>query len=174
MPWGKIGEYAVLSAERMASSKGFNTQHSSVSGSWRGPTIEINDFSSKMAFGGGEFKTLSFSPSFMQSVVQISPVISVSFTGGKLFLPGGSDAEIGSGNFEISFKNGILSIKNIKNTGELLLDGNIAIDAGEAKIDNADMLIKPPGKIESSLNSMRVMLPLTRESNGQWKLKRDK
>ncbi|MCL1875179.1 MAG: hypothetical protein FWF87_02835, partial [Synergistaceae bacterium] len=174
MPWGKIGEYAVLSAEKIASSKGFNTQHASVSGSWRGPTIEINEFVSKMIFAGGEFKTLSLSPSFIQSIIQFSPVISVSFTGGKLSFPGGNDVDIGSGNVEVSLKNGILSLKNFKNTGELLFDGSVAIDINGAKIETADLMIKPPEKIESSLNSMKAMLPLIQESNGQWRLRRDK
>ena len=174
MPWGKIGEYTVLSAERIATSRGFNTQHSSVSGSWKGPSIRINDFTSKMALGGGEFKTLSFSPSFLKSIIQISPVVSVSFTGGILSFPGGNNAVIGSGNFEVSLKNGILLLKNLKNTGELILDGNIAIDINSAKIDNADLMIKSPEKIEQSLNSMKAMLPLTQESKGQWRLKRDK
>ena len=174
MPWGKIGEYAVLSAEKIATSKGFNTQHSSVSGSWKGPNIKVNDFTSKMIFGGGEFKTLDFSPSLIKSIIQFSPVISVSFTGGKLSFPGGNDADIGSGNVEVSLKNGILLLRNIKNTGELLLDGNIAIDINGARIDNADLLIKSPEKIEQSLNSMKTMLPLTQESKGQWRLRRDK
>ena len=173
-PWGKIGEYAVLSAERTVTSKGFNTQHSSVSGSWKGPNIIINDFSSKMALGGGQFKTLSFSPSFLKTIIQFSPVVSVSFTGGTLSFPGGNDADIGSGNFEVSLKNGILLLRNLKNTGELSLDGSIAIDINGSKIDNADLLIKSPEKIEQSLNSMKAMLPLTQESKGQWRLKRDK
>ena len=174
MPWGKIGEYAVLSGERVVTSKGFNTHHSSVSGSWKGPSIKINDFTSKMALGGGEFKTLSFSPSFLKSIIQFSPVVSVSFTGGMLSFPGGNDADIGSGNFEVSLKNGILLLKNLNNTGELLLDGSIAIDINGARIENADLAIKSPEKIEQSLNSMKAMLPLTQESKGQWRLRRDK
>ncbi|MCL2767384.1 MAG: hypothetical protein FWE49_01440 [Synergistaceae bacterium] len=174
MPWGKVGEYAVLSAEKIASSKGFNTQHSSVSGSWRGPNIIVNDFTSKMALGGGEFKTLSFTPSFPQSMIQLAPVMSISFTGGKLSFPGGIDADIGSGNVEVSYKNGILFIRNLKNTGELSFDGSIAIDINSTKIDHADLMIKSPESIEQSLDSMKSMLPLTQESNGQWRLRRDK
>ena len=174
MPWGKIGEYAVLSAEKMASSKGFSTQHSSVGGSWKGPTINISGFASKMAFGGGEFRTLSLSPSFMQSLIQFSPVMSVTFTGGKLSFPGGIDADMGAGKAEVSLKNGVLSFRNFKSTGELSLDGNIAIDINGAKIDNADLMIRSPEKIEPSLSSMRGILPLTQESRGHWRLKRDK
>ena len=174
MPWGRIGEYAVLSAERTASSKGFDAKHSSVSGSWKGPTIRINDFSAKMALGGGEFKTLTISPSFMQSIIRFSPVALVSFTGGKLSLPGGNDADMGSGKVEVSIKRGILLLKNFKSAGELSLDGSLAIDINGNKIDNADLIIRSPEKIEPVLRSISIMLPITQESAGQWRLRRDK
>ena len=174
MPWGAIGEYGVLSMERIASSRGFNIQHSSVSGSWIGPTIRINGFTSRMAFGGGEFRTLSLSPSIIQSFIQLSPVISVSFTGGTLSLPGGNDADMGSGTVEISLRNGILLLNNLKSTGELSLDGNIAIDINGARIETADLMIRSPERIETSLNSMRAILPLIQESNGQWRLRRER
>jgi len=174
MPWGKIGEYAVLSAEKIASSRGLNTRHTSVSGSWKGPTININDFIAKIALGGGEFKVLSLSPSFMQSIIQFSPVVSVSFTGAKLSLPGVNDVGIDSGKVDLSLKNGILLLKNLRSTGELSFEGFVAIDISGAKIDTADLMIKPPQKIESSLNLMKNMLPLTQESPGQWRLKREK
>ena len=172
-PWGKIGEYAILSVEKTAISKGFNAQHSSVNGSWKGPNIKVNNFVSKMAFGGGEFKTLSFSPSFLQSIIQFSPVISVSFTDSTLFFPGGNAIDIGSGNFEVSRKNDKLLFRNLKNTGEFLLEGNIAIDVKGPKIDNADLMIKSPEKTEQSLYLMKAILPLTQESKGQWRLRRD-
>ena len=110
----------------------------------------------------------------MQSIIQFSPVISISFTDGKLLLPGGNEAEMRTGNVEVSLKNGILLLKNLKSTGELSLDGNIAIDLNGVKIDNADLMIRPPEKIEPSLDLMKVMLPLTQESQGIWRLKRDK
>ena len=173
MPWGEMGEYAVLSAEKTASSRGYNIQHSSVSGSWIGPSILINDFASRMVLAGGEFKTLRLSPSFIQSLIRFSPVMSVSFTGGKLSLPGGNDADLGSGRVEISLKNGILLLNNLRSTGELSFDGFATININSARIENADIMINSPERIESSLNSMSIMLPLTRESAGQWRLKRD-
>jgi len=175
MPWGKIGEYAVLSAERIATSRGIvNARHTSVSGSWRGPTIRINDFTARNALGGGEFKVLSLSPSFMQSIIQFSPVVSVSFTGAKLLLPGGNETGMDSGKVDLSLKKGILLLKNLKSTGELSFEGFVAIDTNGNKIETADLMIKPPQKIEPALNLMKTMLPLTQESTGQWRLKRDK
>ena len=174
MPWGKIGEYAVLSAERTASSRGFDARHTSVSGSWRGPTIKINDFTAKMVFGGGEFRTLSISPSFIQSIIQFSPVAIVSFTGGRLLLPGGNSADLGSGKVEVSVSRGTLLLKNLKSVGELSIDGHVAIDINGQKIDNADLVMKSPERIESTLSAMSLLLPLTQESAGQWRLRREK
>jgi hypothetical protein len=180
MPWGKIGEYAVLSAEKMVSSRGMITrgltvQHSSVSGTWRGPTIGINDFSAKMNLGGGEFKKISFSPSFMQSIIQLSPVASVSFTGGKLLLPGGNETDMGRGKVDVSYKKGILSLKNFKSEGELAFDGFIVLDVNNNDIVNGDLMIKAPEKIESSLDLAKTLMrSLNQESTGQWRIKKEK
>jgi hypothetical protein len=176
MPWGEIGEYAVLSAERAAVSRGFTARHTSVSGTWNGPVIKINNFVARMAMGGGEFETLSVSPSIMKSLFQFSPVVSVSFTGGKLFLPGGKDAEMGTGKVEISLKNGILLLKDLSSTGELAFDGYVAYDINGGRVDNADLAIKSPESVEQALNLARTMMnnDLNEESKGLWRLKRVK
>ena len=173
-PWGKIGEYAVLRAENMVRSR-LNVQHSSVDGSWIGPNIKVNDFAAKMKmFGGGEFKTISVSPSFIKSLIQFSPVVSVAFTGGKLLF-GLNDADMGAGNFELSLKNNILFIRNLKSIGDLSFDGFIEINIGNFTIENADLVIRPPEKIEPSMSDMKGMVPsLIQESPGQWRIKKEK
>ena len=176
LPWDKIGEYAVLIAERRVSSMGFTARHSSVNGSWKGPNIKVNDFAAKMTLGGGEFQSISVTPSYLKSITQFAPVISVSFSGGKVFLPGGSEADMGAGQVEISFKNGILSLRNFKSVGDLSFDGFIVIDVKNGvKIDNADMIIKATSSAEVSLNFLSQMVrDMTKESAGQWRIKREK
>lgn len=174
MPWGRIGEYVLLSAEKEASVKGFTVQHSSVTGSWRGPAIDVKELVARMALGGGAFKTLSVSPSIVASAARFSPVISVSFTGGEVFLPGGLVASLGSGSLELSISNGMVLVEKIKSDGELLLDGFMAIDLANAKIDHSDLNIKFPENLKTAFSSMKNFLPLVEEANGTWKLKREK
>jgi len=173
-PWGKIGEYAVLSAENVARARNLTAQHTSVDGSWIGPKVRINNFSAKANFGGGgEFTTIDLSPSYFKSVFQFSPVALVSFTGGKLV--GLIDADMGSGNFEISLKNSILYIRNLKSQGELSFDGFIEINIRDFTIENADLVIRNPERIEMPLNAMKGMVPsLVQENPGQWRIKKEK
>lgn len=173
-PWGKIGEYVVLSAEQRAAASGINVRHSSVAGSWSGPTINVNDFSAKVMFGGGSFKTITVSPAITDSVMSFSPVIYVSFTGGEVSMPGGAAASLGSGSFELSTSGGLIMISNLRSSGELILDGYVVIDPASAKIDNADMKIKAPDSLKQALSSMKAFLPLSEEQDGSWKLKREK
>ena len=173
MPWGKIGEYGVLSAEKMVSSRGLTAQHKSVSGSWRGPTIGINDFSAKMVLGGGEFKTISFSPSFIQTIIKFAPTVSVSFIGGKLLLPG-NEADLGRGKVDVSYKKGILSLRNFKSEGELSFDGFITLGVDNREIINADLIIRAPEKFETPFGMVKRLIPsLVQESTGQWRIRKD-
>jgi hypothetical protein len=173
-PWGKIGEYAVLSAENVARNRGLTAHHASVDGSWIGPNIKVNNFVAKMVLGGGEFRTISVSPLFIKSIIQFSPVVSVSFTGGKLLYMG-NDADMGAGSFELLLKNNILSVRNLKSVGELSFDGFIQVNIRDFAIENADLMIKPPEKIESHLGSMKMMVPsLIQETTGQWRIKKEK
>ena len=173
-PWGKIGEYAVLRAENIVRARGLTVQHTSVDGSWIGPNIKVNDFGAKMVLGGGEFRTISVSPLYMKSIFRFSPVVSVSFSGGKLLF-GGDDTDMGSGNFELSLKNSILLVGNFKSTGDLSFDGFIEINIRDFAIENADLMIRPPERIESSLSAMKVMVPsLIQETTGQWRIKKEK
>lgn len=176
MPWDKIGEYVVLSAERRASTMAIAVRHSSVNGSWYGPNITINDFTGKYLIAGGEFKTVSVTPSYLQSLIQFSPVISVSFGGGKISLPGGNETDLGSGQVEVSFKNGILTLRNLRSAGELSFDGYIEIDLSKGReIDNADLIIKAPEKFDSYMQTIKSMIPsLSKESAGQWRIKKEK
>lgn len=173
MPWDKIGEFIVLSAERRASSMGVSVRHSSVSGSWYGPKIVINDFSGKYLIAGGEFRIISVTPLYVQSIIHFSPAMSVSFSGGKVSLPVVNDTDLGSGQVEVSYKDGVVLLKNLISDGEISLNGYIAIRGRE--IDEADLMIKVPEKFESYMSTMKAMIPsLNKESTVLWRIKKEK
>lgn len=173
MPWGRIGEYILVNSENAAAAKGFSMRHSAVSGSWHGPTVDIQDLMARMLLGGGGFKNISISPAIFASIINLSPVISVSFSGGEVSLPGGVVASLGSGSLELSFSSGIILMDKVKSAGEISLEGSVAIDPSKGRIERANLTVKSPEKLHNSISAMKGILPLTEGPNGTWLLKRE-
>nr|WP_321499736.1 type II secretion system protein GspN [uncultured Dethiosulfovibrio sp.] len=168
-PWEDMTELVFLKATSSlpagmtAEAKGF-----SVDGFIPAPTVRGLDINVLM--GSVRMTSLKITPMLTNSIKNFAPTVYVDIDRATMDM-GGSLASF-TGGMVVCLRPKVVSVSDVDIKGDLMAQGNMAFSLATSKISQADMVLKTPEEMSGVLSALSAMLPLKRESDGLWKLKR--
>ncbi len=170
LPWEEITELAFLSlSSRAPSSVTLRSDEFFVQGLI--PSPGVKDFEVKSFMGAVKIGALSVTPVVIGSLTRLAPTVKVEMKRSVATVGGGAISF--DGEMLLSLRSGTLSVEDIDITGGLVAKGYLEISLETLKIIKADMMLKGPNELEGVFSAASAMMPLKRESDGVWSLKRE-
>ncbi|MBQ9528694.1 MAG: hypothetical protein IJR68_13935 [Fretibacterium sp.] len=167
LPWREVGTAAVSLGSSVLEGKGIRLACSDVEGVEGGFTMN------GLSVGG--FVNLSFSsvtlrPQLLASLMSLAPVCEVAFQGGTMTM--GQKMDLGGGSFLLTASPNEVLLEGLHSDGDFSLDGFLTIDPARMKIGRAETAVRVPSSFEENMNTLKSFLPLVKEGNGSWFLRR--
>ena len=180
MPWKQMGEAVLLSASRhLPASASF--AYSTVENTRNGFVVNNLELRNLMGMVDVYFSTLTIVPDIVTSFFGMAPTSQVLFTGAIIGdiavtplrkIPGVAP---GNGRVVVSVNNQGIFLDNMRSDGELSASGSLLADPSAMKILWADMVMDVKSEaFEENLAIIGAVsgLPLHREGQGRWSLRR--
>ena len=169
MPWREVGASALSLASKRLEQRGMRLVWSDVEAVETGQGFTVRGLS----LGG--FMTLTFDsltlrPQLLPSIMALAPVCDVAFRGGAMTM--GQPMDFGGGGFLVTAGSSEVLLERLRADGDFGLQGFLSIDPARMKINRAEAALKIPPSFEGNMDSLRGFLPLVKEGNGSWFLRR--
>ena len=84
----------------------------------------------------------------------------------------GQKMDLGDGGFLLTASPSEVLLEGLHSDGDFSLDGFLTIDPVRMKIGRAETAVRVPASFEENMNTLKSFLPLVREGNGNWFLRR--
>ena len=167
MPWREVGAAALALASERVERSGMRLSFSDVEPAEGG--FSVNGLS----LGG--FMTLScgavtLRPQLMASLLNLAPVCEVTFRGGVMTM--GQPLDFGDGGFLLTASPNEILLERLRANGDFSIQGFLTVDPARMKIGRAEAALRIPSSFEGNMETLRGFLPLVREGNGNWFLRR--
>ncbi|MBQ9566288.1 MAG: hypothetical protein IJU98_11945 [Synergistaceae bacterium] len=167
LPWREVGTAALSLGASELEKRGMRLSFSGVSDAEGGFTAR------DLSLGGFltlSFQSLTLRPQLLASLMNLAPVCEVEFQGGSVTM--GQPMSFGSGGFLLTATPHEVLLERLRADGEFSLMGFVAIDLDKMRIGRAEAALKAPSSFEENMGTLQNFLPLVREGNGNWFLRR--
>ena len=169
MPWKQVGEYSLSLAARPLGARGASLVYSTVETADAGFTV--NDLSFAQGFFKFSFKSLTFRPNLLGTLLNIAPTCDVSFTGWEMKMS--PPIRFGNGNFTAILTPQEVFLDRLRTDGDFAIAGFVGVDLTKMKISRAEAAIKVTEPIEPAMDFLKGELPLIKDGPGRWFLRRN-
>ncbi len=167
MPWREVGNFAMSVASSRLERNGLRTGWSDVVGEDGGFTVN------NLALRGVvnvSCESVTIKPNFASSVLSLAGVCELRFRGLKIML--GQSFSLGDGSVLLSASPSEILFEQLRTRGgDIMLNGDVAINPSEMKISRAEASVNVSSALEGSLGVLQNFLPLVNEG-GRWYLRR--
>ncbi|SMG21364.1 type II secretion system protein GspN [Dethiosulfovibrio salsuginis] len=168
-PWEDVTELVFLKAtSSLPAGVTAEAKDFSVDGFIPAPTVRALDINVLM--GSIRITSLKITPMLTNSIKNFAPTVFVDIDRATMDM-GGSLASF-TGGMVVCLRPKAVSVSDVDIKGDLMAQGNMDFSLTTSKISQADMVLKTPEEMSGALSALSAMLPLKRESDGLWKLKR--
>ncbi|MBQ8692149.1 MAG: hypothetical protein IJ520_03300 [Synergistaceae bacterium] len=169
LPWREVGGAAVSLARPMLEQRGVRLNFAGVrsqSGE-QGFTIDGLEIGGMMNFN---FDSLTIQPQILDSLMNFAPVCSIRFRGGSMTM--GQKINFGDGSLLLTASPNNILIERLRTNGDFAVNGFIAVNPAQARISRAEASLSVPQEFESNMQTLQNFLPLVKDKNGNWFLRR--
>lgn len=169
MPWREVGGALLSLAAPRLERQGMRLNFAGVRSQNGEQGFTIDD----LAIGGFtnfNFNSFTIHPQLLASVMNLAPVLDVRFRGGSLTM--GQKINFGDGEFLLTASSREILIERLRTNGDFAINGFLTINPAQMRINRAEASLKIPPDFESNMQTLRGFLPLVREGNGNWYLRR--
>ena len=170
MPWKQVGEYAFSKAAAGTAGSGTPLSFSEVETADSGFTV------SDVSVGGfmkASFRSVTFRPDLLGTLLNMAPTCRVSFAGGEMVMMS-SPIRFGNGRFLAVATPKEIFLDELRTDGEFSISGFLGINPVQKRISRAEAAIKTSEALESSMEFLKNgnILPLVQDGPGRWFLRR--
>ena len=165
MPWREAGSFAMSTAHSILQRRGMRLNYSDVSGEDGGFTVHNVKLS---GMANISLTSVTVKPELIASILSLSPVCRITFTGGNVRL--GQTMNFGDGRFLLTAGREIL-LEDMRTNGEFSLDGYMTLDTSSMRIGRAEAKLTVPEAFSQNMNIVKNFLPVV-EEGGTWYLRR--
>ena len=116
------------------------------------------------------FQMLILRPQPLMSVLNLAPACEVEFQGGVVTM--GQPLSLGDGSFLLTASPREVLLERLRTNGDFALQGFLTVDLNSMKIGRAEAALRVPASFEGNMGTLQNFLPLVREGNGNWFLRR--
>ena len=167
MPWREVGAFALSLAASRMERQGMRLSYSGVEGVQGGFTIRDVSLSGFTRFSCA---SMTLRPELLGSLAVLAPVCEVAFTGGSLTM--GQPMAFGDGGFVVTASPSEVLFERLRSDGDFGVRGFLTIDPGRMRIGRAEAELAVPAAFEENMETLRNFLPLVKEEDGRWFLRR--
>jgi hypothetical protein len=167
MPWREVGTAALSLGAPALEKQGLRLGFSGVS------AVDGGFMVSDLSLGGMvslSFQSVTIRPQLLMSVMNLSLVCDVEFRGWTATM--GLPMSFGDGGFLLTASSREVMLERLNTDGDFSVSGFLSFDLGKMKIGRADAALKVPESFEENMGTLQNFLPLVREGNGNWFLRR--
>lgn len=167
LPWREVGAASMSVAASQLERRGMRISYSEVEDADGGFTVR------DLSIGGFvslSLESVTITPQLGASVMALAPMCSVSFKGGSMTM--GQVMDLGSGRFLLTAGMNEIMLENIRTNGDFALNGFMSVIPSTMRIGRAEASLRIPESFESNMETLTNFLPLVREGNGNWFLRR--
>ena len=168
LPWRPVGEAALSAAQRRLEAQGMRLSFSGVDAVDGG--FRVNDVALS-GFARFSFESLTFRPQLLSSLLAVTPVFSLSFKAGGMFL--GSPVSLGDGEVLVTASPEGVLLERLRSNGDFAINGFIAINPAQMRISRAEAALDVPASLAENMETLKAFLPLVQEGDGRWFLRRE-
>ncbi|MCR5346498.1 MAG: hypothetical protein K6E38_01875 [Fretibacterium sp.] len=167
LPWREVGTAAVSLGSSILEKQGIRLSCPDVEGVEGGFTMNSLSVGGFVNFS---FASVTLRPQLLTSLMSLAPVCEVAFRGGSMTM--GQKMNLGDGGFLLTVSPGEVLLEGLHADGDFAMDGFLTIDPARMKIGRAETAVRVPPSFEENMNTLKNFLPLVREGNGNWFLRR--
>lgn len=167
MPWREVGAFAMSLAASRMERQGMRLTYSGVEADRGGFVVRDIALSGFTRFSCA---SLTLRPQLLASLAVLAPVCEVAFTGGSMTM--GQPMTFGDGGVVVTASPGEVLFEGLRTDGDFKVRGFLTIDPGRMKIGRAEAELLVPQAFEENMETLRNFLPLVREGDGRWFLRR--
>lgn len=165
-PTEEAGRLLLSVAANQLSSRGLRLEYTDVKGIPGG--ISVNNI--RVAGGVNiNFREAEFVPSWLGSILGLSPQCYVNFKGCSVQL--GTTFSLGDGHVMVRATPSEIDFEDLRTNGDLSLNGSMSVSPATQKILHANARLNVPEALAPHMNMLRSFLPLTQEGE-RWYLRR--
>ena len=169
LPWREVGGAALSLARPVLEQRGLRLNFAGVR-SQSGEQGFIIDGLEIAGITNFSFDSLTIRPEFLASLMNFAPVCDIRFRGGSMTM--GQKIDFGDGSLLLTASPNNILIENLRTNGDFAVNGFIEINSAQAKISRAEASLRVPSEFENNMQTLQNFLPLVREGNGNWFLRR--
>ena len=169
LPWREVGGAALSLARPVLEQRGLRLNFAGVR-SQSGEQGFIIDGLEIAGITNFSFDSLTIRPEFLASLMNFAPVCDIRFRGGSMTM--GQKIDFGDGSLLLTASPNNILIENLRTNGDFAVNGFIEINPAQAKISRAEASLRVPPEFENNMQTLQNFLPLVREGNGNWFLRR--
>lgn len=167
MPWREVGRASMNLAGRFLEQRGMQLSWSDIMGLDDGFTINNLSVSGAMNIS---FESITLRPEILTSILSLAGVCNINFRGGNFRV--GLSVDFGDGGFLLTASPNEILLEQLRTNGDFSLNGYMAINPVTRRITRADASVDVPDSFLGNMNMLRSFLPLIRDGNGRWHLRR--
>ena len=167
MPWREVGAFAMSLAASRMERQGMKLAYSNVEPAEGGFIVRDVALSGFTRF---TCESLTFRPAFWASMAVLAPVCEVAFTGGTVTM--GAPMAFGDGGVVVTASPKEVLLEGLRTDGDFRVQGYLTVDPGRMKIGRAEAELAVPPAFEENLETLVNFLPLVKEPDGRWFLRR--
>ena len=116
--------------------------------------------------------SMTLRPDLLASLALLAPVCEVAFSRGSLTM--GQPMAFGDGRFLLTASPTEVSFEELRTDGDFRIRGFLTLDLGRMKIGRAEAELLVPEAFEENMETLRNFLPLEKEGDGRWFLRRSR
>ena len=167
MPWREVGAFAMSLAASRLERQGMRLSYAGVEDARGGFTVRDVSLSGFTRFSCA---SMTLRPDLVASLALLAPVCEVAFSRGSLTM--GQPMAFGDGGFLLTASRAEVSFEELRTDGDFRIRGFLTLDLGRIKIGRAEAELAVPPAFEENLETLRNFLPLVKEGDGRWFLRR--
>ena len=167
MPWREVGAAALTLASQRMEQRGMKLSFSGVEGEDGGFSVNGLALGGFMNFA---CDSVTLRPQLAASLLSLAPVCEVAFRGGSLTV--GQAMNFGNGGFLLTASPNEILLERLRTNGDFAVQGYLTVDPARMRIGRAEAALRFPSSFEGNMETLKGFLPLVREGNGNWFLRR--
>ncbi|WP_299302070.1 hypothetical protein [uncultured Fretibacterium sp.] len=169
MPWREVGSFAMALAASRMERQGMTLTYSGVEDVRGGFSVRDVTLSGFTRFSCA---SMTLRPDLLASLALLAPVCEVAFSRGSLTM--GQPMAFGDGRFLLTASPTEVSFEELRTDGDFRIRGFLTLDLGRMKIGRAEAELLVPEAFEENMETLRNFLPLEKEGDGRWFLRRSR
>ncbi len=169
MPWREVGGAVLSLAAPQLERRGMRMNFAGVR-SQSGEQGFTIDGLSIGGFTNFNFDSITIHPQLMASIMNFAPVLEISFKNGSMTM--GQKINFGDGGLLLTASPNDILVERLRTNGDFAVNGFLTFSPARMRISRAEASLKIPADFEDNMKTLQSFLPLVREGNGNWYLRR--